>query len=310
MGRRRNGNQGRGARKKGSKSSSQNKDDILSKLVDIAIDIPLEYDIGTRVEFPSLKGYDDDDIDDDEDGDGTPRTGTVAGHWVRRDAWPKGMKAPYLVMLDDGMAIYCHRTDEDFIRRSDVPPMKLTFNVGARVECLLDLEQGDTTDNEKWFPGTVLETHEDFQLDPINNPPYMIKYDYGRERPFWGPAKSIRASKVIKKGKDEVLRFSLGDRVDCMVGDEEWLSGQVVRLWYREDTFEDGYVVPYQVLLDAGNLIFAPTDEDYCIRKSRPKPLRFCVGEFVECKVDGDWVRGMVEKSTIEKSLMKASRIK
>ena len=70
-----------------------------------------------------------------------------------------------------------------------------------------------------------------------------------------------------------------------LAGDDTWKTGEVVKLWYRDDdTFEDGYVVPYQVLLDGGDLIFAPTDEEYCIRKTNQKlkkPLRFDVGDIV-----------------------------
>ena len=40
-----------------------------------------------------------------------------------------------------------------------------------------------------------------------------------------------------------------------LAGDDTWKTGEVVKLWYRDDdTFEDGYVVPYQVLLDDGDL--------------------------------------------------------
>ena len=305
MGRRHGKSQGRGGcatnRKRGGakgakhsslpNQSSSSDSTFLSKLRDITIDVdaPLEYEIGTRVEFPILNGY-------GEEGD--IKTGTIAAHWARRDDWPDNTKAPYAVMLDDGMAIYCHRTDEDFIRLSESPPMEVMFNVGARVECLLEIEGGNLDEETKWFPGTILERHPQYHKDPFNQPPYIIKYDYGRERPFWGPSDHIRTSKIVKKVRGEVLRFDVGDRVECQVGDDTWKTGEVVKLWYRDDdTFEDGYVVPYQVLLDDGDLIFAPTDEEYCIRKTnqkQKKPLRFDVGDMVECKVEGGWISGMV----------------
>ena len=161
MGRRRGA--GRGGKKRVGKSSRRSKSDdysIGSDISPIDYDTPLAFDIGTRVECPYLKGYST---------DRGPHTGTVAGHWKRRSHWPEKVKAPYLVLLDDGMAIYCHRTDEDFIRKSDVPPMKVIYNIGSRVEC--KLEDGDA----KWFPGTVLQCHENWSANPIENPPYLIR---------------------------------------------------------------------------------------------------------------------------------------
>ena len=73
-----------------------------------------------------------------------------------------------------------------------------------------------------------------------------------RERHFYGPKDRIRPSKKKGKGGDNVtLRFVPGDRVECAI-DQEWLPGHVVRLWYREENFEEGYSVPYQVRLDRG----------------------------------------------------------
>ena len=278
-----------GAKQSSSLPNNQcNDSSFLSKLGDIVIDAPLEYEIGTRVEFPNLNGYGE---------EGSIQTGTIAAHWARRDNWPDDKYAPYAVMLDDGLAIYCHRTDKDFIRLSDSQPMQVEFNVGSRVECLLEIEGGDD-DETKWFPGTIIERHLEWYNDPFNQPPYIIKYDYGRERPFWGPPDHIRASNVRKNVKGKTLRFDVGERVECHVGDDNWETGEVVKLWYREDdSFEDAYFVPYQVLLDdTGDLIFAPTDEDSCIRKTNKQkpPLRFEVGDTVECTVDGGWVAGIV----------------
>jgi len=179
---------------------------------------PLEFDVGTRVECLRLEGY-------SKDGRGGPHSGTVAGHWMRRDHWPEHFRAPYLVLLDDGMAVYCHRTDAEFIQESDVPPMEVTYKIGARVECKLE------ADGTRWFPGTVLQSHEDWHRSPIDTPPYFIRFDYGRERPFWGPHDRIRATRIAyKKGADVPLRFGVGDRVDCSV-DDEWIPGMVIKCW-------------------------------------------------------------------------------
>ena len=61
------------------------------------------------------------------------------------------------------------------------------------------------------------------------------------------------------------LRFAVGDRVLCRC--QEWLEGTVVKQWYREPHWPEGKIVPYQVKLDHGVSIFAPRDDDACIRR-------------------------------------------
>jgi hypothetical protein len=290
MGKKRNKKKGAAPKKSPSSTSgrlSLDDADYISGRLDSSLDrdAPLAFDIGTRVECLRLEGY------DPKDGrGGGPHTGTVAGHWMRRDHWPEHFRAPYLVLLDDGMAVYCHRTDSDFVRESDVPPMEVTHRIGARVECKLE------ADGTRWFPGTVLQSHEGWHRSPIDTPPYFIRFDYGRERPFWGPRDRIRATGVAyKRGADVPLRFNVGDRVDCSV-DDEWIPGTVVKCRYREDDFENGHAVPYQVRLDDGDLVFAPIDDEHCIRRSSTPemPLRFRGGDRVECRMDGGWVPGTV----------------
>ena len=73
------------------------------------------------------------------------------------------------------------------------------------------------------------------------------------------------------------LRFKDGDRVECHVSHGCWEKGIVVMLWYDTEISEDdgvwregvpGRVVPYQILLDSGTLIFAPQDSDGYIRRA------------------------------------------
>ena len=132
MGRRRNtkSSGGSGGGKRNNKSSTPNHkisnannntnttlgdddDTFALDLLDMDIGSPLEFDIGTRVQL-NLKG--------------NKYTGTVAAQWAGKKGWPKDCKAPYLVLVDDGMAIYCRRTDKDFIKRSDVPPMEVIYS--------------------------------------------------------------------------------------------------------------------------------------------------------------------------------------
>lgn len=61
------------------------------------------------------------------------------------------------------------------------------------------------------------------------------------------------------------LRYAVGTRVECNTG--HWMAGTVVGHWWRDPNWEQGRVVPYQIKLDQGPTIFAPTDDDRCIRE-------------------------------------------
>ena len=68
------------------------------------------------------------------------------------------------------------------------------------------------------------------------------------------------------------LRFGVGDRVECNHNCGLWFHGTVIKLWYLNDDAEDDEPMPYQVLLDKGNKIYAPRDEDNIIRSSNVSP--------------------------------------
>ena len=200
----------------------------------------LPFAIGTRVELPHLKDYPGRNSSKgvkskkESSASATPHTGTIAGHWKRQSHWPKGLKAPYMVLMDDGMALYSHRTDAEFLYETTVPAMVVTYNIGCRVECQL-AENHETPNNTdpRWFPGTILQCHPDWSDSPIDTPPYFIRFDYGRERPFWGPADRIRELQRKDRGgnnKFPPLRFELGDRVKCSM-DDDMMPGTIVKTW-------------------------------------------------------------------------------
>lgn len=63
----------------------------------------------------------------------------------------------------------------------------------------------------------------------------------------------------------KLLRFDVGDRVECRVGPAptDWSLGKVIdRMWKSPS----GMVAPYQVELDDGTTIYAPADDNQLIR--------------------------------------------
>ena len=65
------------------------------------------------------------------------------------------------------------------------------------------------------------------------------------------------------------LRFGVGERVECKTGKTEWSAGEVVALMFHDkESMPVGQVVPYQIKLDDGDLVWAPADKDGVIRKA------------------------------------------
>ena len=63
-------------------------------------------------------------------------------------------------------------------------------------------------------------------------------------------------------------RFAIGTDVVCRTGPDDWSKGKIVALDYREPDWPEGAVVPYQVELEDGNLIFVPADLPQLARSS------------------------------------------
>jgi len=83
-----------------------------------------------------------------------------------------------------------------------------------------------------------------------------------------------KAGKRARWPKLPELRFQVGDRVECRIGPHPvkgWAPGRIVKLYYSEPSWPPNMVVPYQIALHDGRLIFAPQDNDQLIRL-RPPP--------------------------------------
>ena len=68
----------------------------------------------------------------------------------------------------------------------------------------------------------------------------------------------------------KLFRFRLGDTVECFLGgDRDWARGTIVKHLYRDACwhYPPGYLVPYQIKLDDGRLIYCPADHNGLIRK-------------------------------------------
>jgi hypothetical protein len=82
-----------------------------------------------------------------------------------------------------------------------------------------------------------------------------------------GIENELQEARELLRSRETPLRFKVGDRVKCCVDEGRWASGTVIKLWYTEDSFAQGFYAPYQVELDEGRLVFAPDDSDACIRR-------------------------------------------
>ncbi len=69
------------------------------------------------------------------------------------------------------------------------------------------------------------------------------------------------------------LRFDVGTAVECRIGADNWESGTISKLWYRENGWPEGAYAPYQITLDDGRKIFAPFDNDQVIRLKNPSNI-------------------------------------
>ena len=85
-----------------------------------------------------------------------------------------------------------------------------------------------------------------------------------------GIERDLQEAREVLRSRETPLRFKVGDRVICCGGPNHWESGTVIKLWYTEDSFAQGFYAPYQVELDEGRLIFATEDSDRCVRREAP----------------------------------------
>ncbi|MEM9282425.1 MAG: hypothetical protein AAGA96_11400 [Verrucomicrobiota bacterium] len=71
------------------------------------------------------------------------------------------------------------------------------------------------------------------------------------------------------------LRFEIGTAVMCNLGSSGWKLGQIIAQHYREDQWPAERLAPYQVMLEADQvLIYVPEDDDRYCRAATREDLR------------------------------------
>ena len=71
---------------------------------------------------------------------------------------------------------------------------------------------------------------------------------------------------------DEDLDFKVGDIVICN-SHEGWVNGIISKVWYREELWETGRYVPYQVILENRTMMLIPRDSRIFIRPINEEEL-------------------------------------
>ncbi|KAJ1449660.1 hypothetical protein M885DRAFT_534893 [Pelagophyceae sp. CCMP2097] len=127
----------------------------------------------------------------------------------------------------------------------------------APVDTVIEFTFDGTIRGEVGLPYEVDQLQKEDFVETL--PPDDVLQDWARgKETVWPPE--------VEVPQNVPLRFLEQARVECCVGRDEWLAGNVVKLWYREPGFPPGFFAPYQVHLDDGRLIFAPEDSERCIR--------------------------------------------
>ena len=62
------------------------------------------------------------------------------------------------------------------------------------------------------------------------------------------------------------LRFVVGDSVEILDSSKKWRAGKISSLNFRDSFWPEDQFVPYEVILNDGELMYAPLDDDRLVR--------------------------------------------
>jgi len=184
------------------------------------------------------------------------KTGKVVQHWFYEKALQN--KVPYQVKLDTGESISIPDDSDTYCRDPSAPPPpppkrekpqhpeKLRFSVGKKVECYMG--------SKGWMQGNVVAQWK--YLEELKEKvPYEVKLESG------AVIHAPEDTDAICREFTGKVRFGLGTAVECYMGKEKgWKTGKVHQHWFLEQSLTKK--VPYQVVLDTGELIPVPEDTD------------------------------------------------
>mmetsp|Transcript_12206 Transcript_12206/g.26025 ORF Transcript_12206/g.26025 Transcript_12206/m.26025 type:complete len:424 (-) Transcript_12206:155-1426(-) len=113
---------------------------------------------------------------------------------------------------------------------------------------------GDFTD--EWVAGETRESKLIFIGKNLNHE--QLRKDFA--------ACVVSPESILKE--IQALRFKVGDKVEANAADGGWKVGTIVELMYRSEFMPPGFVAPYQIKLEDGTLIYAPADDNACVREA------------------------------------------
>jgi len=186
--------------------------------------------------------------------------------------WPIDTIAPYEILLDDDAEVIYAPIDVDAVIRRAEP------------------EEADSSSSDL-----------EFQCEHEHDDDHGHGHEFEEEE-----VPIIPGQEVVDVGL--ARRFSVGDRVQCRTGEEEWSYGVITRLNIRhvEVNHDNGWpldtICPYEIMLEEdGDVIYAPVDVDYMIQKVENQGRDFAVGDYVQCKTGlQEWSLGVIVRLNVQ----------
>jgi len=191
--------------------------------------------------------------------------GTVVNTHFRDVRFTMNRLMPYQVKLDVGQVIVAPMDSDVVIRAIDGDeenPKDVAVRVVMARVSLLSLEDRKARKTELEATKAPANAAAMATMSPKEQIAYKERVGIAE---LTGALEYRFLSQLAQNSTKGALRFKIGTRVACNVN-HKWMPGAVVALHYREPSWDLTRVVPYQIQLDAGPLIYAPLDDDSTIK--------------------------------------------